>query len=298
MPPIAIGIGAAVSGIAGGLLANQGAQAQARAAEQSSAAAIAEQRRQFDITRQTLQPWVSAGGAAVSRLAFLLGIGPTGQEAPAATGGGGGAVPNVPISGGPGQGIVGSDGIVRRWGPIAGDEFPSSLRASQFLEGGQPGTTSGTPPPPPGDYGSLMRDFSLADFEQDPGYAFRVSEGMKALERSAAARGSLFGGGTLRALTRYGQDMGSQEYLNAYNRFQQNRLTRYNMLAGVAGLGQTSAGQLVSAGQQTAGNIGNFLVGGATAAGAARASGYGALGAGIANAPLNFWQLYQLSQRS
>ena len=96
---LAIGIGSAVSGIAGGALANQGARSQARAAEQSSAAAIAEQRRQFDIQMQTLQPWIQAGGAAVSRLAFLLGIGPTGAGAPSGT------QPQIPGQPGqPGQG--------------------------------------------------------------------------------------------------------------------------------------------------------------------------------------------------
>ena len=162
-----------------------------------------------------------------------------------------------------------------------------------FGGAGGVGATGGTPLPPPSDYGSLMRDFTMADFETDPGYAFRMSEGMKALERSAAARGSLFGGGTLRALTRYGQDVASQEYLNAYNRFQENRRTRYNFLAGVAGLGQQGANQLVGASQNFANQYGNLLVGGATAAAAARASGYGALGQAIANAPLNFWQIYQ-----
>ena len=33
-------------------------------------------------------------------------------------------------------------------------------------------------------YGRYARDFSMADFEGDPGYGFRMSEGMKALERS------------------------------------------------------------------------------------------------------------------
>jgi hypothetical protein len=59
---------------------------------------------------------------------------------------------------------------------------------------------------------------------EDPGYAFRLKEGQKALDRQAAARGGLISGGALKAATRYGQEMGSQEYGNAYNR----ALTRYN----------------------------------------------------------------------
>jgi hypothetical protein len=59
---------------------------------------------------------------------------------------------------------------------------------------------------------------------EDPGYAFRLKEGQKALDRQAAARGGLISGGALKAAARYGQEMGSQEYGNAYNR----ALTRYN----------------------------------------------------------------------
>ena len=78
----------------------------------------------------------------------------------------------------------------------------------------------------------------------DPGYQFRLSEGSKALERAAAARGSLQGGGTLKALTRYSQGEASQEYQNAFNRslqgFQANqtaRQQRFSNLSGLAGMG-------------------------------------------------------------
>ena len=60
--------------------------------------------------------------------------------------------------------------------------------------------------------------FGMGQFQQDPGYAFRLSEGQKALDRQAAARGGLISGGALKAAQRYGQDMGSQEYMNAFNR--------------------------------------------------------------------------------
>ena len=74
------------------------------------------------------------------------------------------------------------------------------------------------------------------NFQADPGYGFRLSEGMKALERSAAARGGLMSGGTGKALQRYGQDLASQEYGNAFQRFQQDRAAR-------AGLGQMEYGR-------------------------------------------------------
>ena len=119
------------------------------------------------------------------------------------------------------------------------------------------------------------------DLGQDPGYAFRLSEGQKALERSAAARGGLISGGALKAATRFGQEMGSQEYTNAFNRYQAERQARLGPLQSLTGMGQTTAQQLGAAGTQNASAIGNYGMQGANAAaegymGAAnaRASGY------------------------
>lgn len=94
---------------------------------------------------------------------------------------------------------------------------------------------------------------------QDPSYAFRFSEGMKALERARAAGGQMFSGGTERAAMRFGQDLASTEYGNAWNR-----------LASLAGLGQTATGAMSGQAGQFGTNAGNAMMGGA----AARASGY------------------------
>lgn len=112
--------------------------------------------------------------------------------------------------------------------------------------------------------------FGMEQFQADPGYAFRLAEGQKALERSAAARGGLLSGGTGKALTRFGQEMGSQEYTNAFNRYQAERQARLNPLQSLAGVGQTAAQQIGQAGMQTAQNMGQTQMAGA----AARASGY------------------------
>ena len=112
--------------------------------------------------------------------------------------------------------------------------------------------------------------FSMAQFQADPGYGFRMSEGMKALERSAAARGGLLSGATLKGIQRFGQDLGSQEYMNAFNRYQTERAARLQPLQSLAGVGQTTAQQIGEAGMRTAQNVGEALTSGA----AARASGY------------------------
>lgn len=122
----------------------------------------------------------------------------------------------------------------------------------------------------------FMRDFSLADFEKDPGYQFRMDEGTRTLDAGAAARGGLLSGGAMKDLTRFGQDYASGEYTNAYNRFNADRDRRFGRLTNLAGIGQTATGQLTNQGAQTAANIGNYQ----TQAGNARASGY----VGAANA--------------
>jgi hypothetical protein len=112
--------------------------------------------------------------------------------------------------------------------------------------------------------------FGMDQFQQDPGYAFRMQEGMKALERSAAARGGLLSGGMLKGAQQYGQGLASQEYMNAFNRYQAERNARLNPLQSLAGVGQTATNQLGQAGQTMAGNVGQAL----GAAAQARASGY------------------------
>jgi hypothetical protein len=127
--------------------------------------------------------------------------------------------------------------------------------------------------------------FGMSQFRQDPGYAFRMSEGMKGLERSAAARGGLLSGATLKGIQRFGQDLGSQEYQNAFNRYQTERSARLNPLQSLAGVGQTSANTIGQAGAQfanTAGNIGinqsNVAANALLAGQQARSSSYGQLG--------------------
>lgn len=99
--------------------------------------------------------------------------------------------------------------------------------------------------------------------QMDPGYQFRLSEGMKALDRQAAARGGLISGGALKAAQRYGQDLGSQEFGAAYNR-----------LASMANVGPQAAGVMSNLGQQYGQQAGNIMMGqGQTAANAALARG-------------------------
>ena len=129
------------------------------------------------------------------------------------------------------------------------------------------------------DYGRFATaDFTPADFaaNRDPGYAFRLSEGLKAVDAQAAARGGLISGNALKASQTYGQDMASQEYGNAFNRYQTIRGNTLSPFQTGAAAGQSAAAMQ---GQANA-NFGNA---GANAA-AAGSAAYGAFGQGASAA--------------
>lgn len=119
-------------------------------------------------------------------------------------------------------------------------------------------------------YGSMGQQFDASKFTADPGYAFRLSEGQKALDASAAARGGLLSGNMLKATIDYGQNAASQEYQNAFNRYQTERANILNPLQSITGGAQTSANTLGNAAQNYAQQAGQAY----QYAGNAQASGY------------------------
>jgi hypothetical protein len=129
--------------------------------------------------------------------------------------------------------------------------------------------------------GALMQQPTIAQLQMDPGYAFREQQGMQAVNRSAAAAAGLQSGSALKAAQRFGQDMASQEYGNAYNRFMQNRQNQIGLLQGGVGTGFGAAQGIGNAAMNTGtnlanvyGNLGQGLGQGYADAGAARASSY------------------------
>ena len=122
-------------------------------------------------------------------------------------------------------------------------------------------------------YGSLNKSFGASDFQADPGYQFRMSEGLKALDRQAAARGGLISGSALKAAGNYGQQAASAEYQNAFNRYQTERQARYAPLQNLMGTGAAAAGALSGA----AGNFGQM--GGQSLADIGAANAAGTVGA-------------------
>lgn len=99
----------------------------------------------------------------------------------------------------------------------------------------------------------------------DPSYQFRLQQGLDAVEQGSAGRGNLLSGTTLKALNNYAQDYASQEYHNAYNRFNADQTNQYNRLSNLIGMGQNAAVQQGNAGMQTGQAVANNTMAGANA---------------------------------
>lgn len=140
--------------------------------------------------------------------------------------------------------------------------------------------------------GSIFPDFRGEDLINEPGYAFRLGEGEKAIERAARARGNFMSPSTVKGLLRYGQDYASGEFQNAFNRDLTNKTTKFNMLSGASGGGQTAANTLANAGSTMAGNVGQLMTGSGNARGAASIAGANAISGGI-NTIGNWYQQQQ-----
>lgn len=296
--------------LGGALLSNMAAGDAADAQSQASAAAIAEQRRQFDILQKNQAPWLNVGSNAVYRLGELLGLG----LAPGTPGSMNAAdvrarlLPHF---------TSGSDTVEN------GQAFQDDRYGNNTMYRYSDGTVSENPTrdvsnsvvneealqkaiqarmareratPKPDDYGSLLQDFGRQDFQKDPGYRFRLDQGSQAIDRAAKARGMYMSPSTVKELLRYNQGFASNEYTNAYNRDMANRTSKFNMLSGVSGGGQTAANQVGNAGMNMAGTVGNLITGAANARGAAGIAGANAWG-NAANTIGNWYQQNQMLNR-
>ena len=129
-----------------------------------------------------------------------------------------------------------------------------------------------------------MADYTMfgpEQFSRDPGYGFRLSEGQKQLDRQAAIRGGQISGSALKAAQRFGQEMGSQEYTNAFNRYQIERAAKLGPYQSLANVGQTTANQLGTFGAANAANVGNLMTGGAAASAAGQVGASNAFTGGV-----------------
>lgn len=116
----------------------------------------------------------------------------------------------------------------------------------------------GLPTPSNPNGGQPFGQDAIRAFESSPDYQFALDQGIKARDRSAAAKGRLLSGGQIKAITDYGQGLATQNFGNYANR-----------LMDLARLGETAGAQTGSYATQT----GQGLASDALAGGEAAASG-------------------------
>lgn len=134
-----------------------------------------------------------------------------------------------------------------------------------------------------GEFGYLSKPFD-GNYQADPAFAKRLSEGQQAIERSAASKGGLLSGATQKALQEFAQSVASDEYANAYNRYVTEQTNLYNSLAAQAGLGSRTAELLQTSGQNVANQQGEYTTQAGNAAAAGTVSAANAWQSGLSGA--------------
>ncbi len=313
------GIGA-VASIGSGLLnshaSSSAAQTQADAANR--AADIAHQ--QYLQTRADLSPYNVTGQAAIGRLSQMYGLGGTAPSvsnpaaatsAPAVgaasgtTGGSGYQI--VPSTqwvsqGGEGGGTqqVGTYNVIDPQGNVVDTYYPDSPNFMQQILAKYPGATQPGQQPQGGAAGSSgsgggggtaaagPQPMSEQQFlEQTPGYQFALSQGLKSVQSSAAARGLGVSGAALKGAAAYATGL-------ADNTYQTNLLQPLQYLGS---LGENAAAQtgtigsgLAQAQAQSITGAGNALAAGQVGSANALSSGIN----GIGNSAQNYLLYSQL----
>ena len=150
----------------------------------------------------------------------------------------------------------------------------TNANEAPYRQAGQTALSALTAGTAPG--GQFTQQYTGADLSSDPGYQFRLAQGLKGVQNSGSASGMTLSGAQLSAVDQYNQGFASNEYQNAYNRYTSAQQQRYNNLYSIAGLGQDATAVTGSAGQNAANQISSAQIG----SGNAQAAGY----VGTANA--------------
>lgn len=258
----------------------------------------------FDISNAQQQPYMGTGYAANDTLSRLLGLAPTagkpvGNAATAAAGGGNGwnssngklvgdqylAPDTETVDKGNGWYEVHQGG--QRVGTLRpggkNGQFVNDTGAQLAMPQASGTSASGADINSDGyaadntglATGYLSQTFGPQQFAagMDPGYQWRQQQGTQAVLNGAAAGSGSLSGPALAALLSRSQGEASQEYGNAFDRFQTQQGNIYQRLTGLAQLGQNAAAGVGAQGVQTGANIG------ANITGAANASAAGQIGA-------------------
>lgn len=236
-----MGVGAAMVGssLVGAIGSSRAASAQTAAAEQAADV----QRYIFDQQSEMTEPWRNTGESALNALAYEFGLG----AAP-------GAATTVTTTTQPGQQQAGQ--VSTPTGNPYSEENRNGLSRWVYerkqQEQAQPATQGQTT--------TTTTEYAPAygGYTATPGYEYRLNEGIRALDSSAASGGNLFSGAAGQALTQFGQDYATNDYSR-----------HLAGLSQLAGYGVTGTNQQIGAGNTYASGMSNAYanMGNAQAAG-------------------------------
>lgn len=310
-------VGAGIAAV--GVVSGKSSASKAAKAQQAGAdASIASQEYMYDETNRLNAPFRNSGVAANNRLSFLLGIG--GSKNPVAGNteslgnsqlvirGGGGPSYNVDL-------YNNNDAYRKAWDELSSEHYAAygkdynNLSDPGWIENGlrarlqdainadKANTVDETQDP---EYGSLLRNYGQSDAENDYIYQtqkqFGLDEGTKGLNRIAAASGNMLSGAAAKALTRFGNDYAGTKLGESYNRFENNKNSTYNKLAGISGAGQQATNQVTAAGQNMANNNSATQIGLGNARGASAIAQGNALTNGLSSAYNGYQQNRLINQ--
>lgn len=277
---MAIGtLGAALIG--GGLLGSAvlGSNASKKAGQQvadGSAAAVAEQRRQFDQLIQLSRPGYDRANQAAGVYMQALGLGGSAQPAQQNYN----VQPGQGVQSGGWQGGYGNGGMAEA--QRVGDDLAVSPQM-RLMSGSYTSGQSSVPPPQqvqtgaPGlpTTGGQQGALDVANLvKQTPGYQAQLDQGLKAIDRAAPLTGGMYSGRRLKALNDYGQNTFGSYYSDWMNR-----------VGGMAGQAPQIAQNMGQAGMQNAAQVGGLMMTGANARANATINGAnawtGAIGTGL-----------------
>jgi hypothetical protein len=211
---------AAAAAVAGAYISSEGAKKAAKTSAGAQDRAAAEQARQYDQTREDQKPWMEAGESALGRYEEKLGDQQSYEDQ------------------------IRSDIPDRfQYGGAVPDAFKGNTNIPQAFQSqtNVPGAYQSQTNIPQafsqdsGNYfGNIQNQetgafqFGREGFDQykDPGYDFRMEEGLKALERRNAKTGNRNSGYSTRSLMELGQNLGSQEFGAARGRAFQDYQTQ------------------------------------------------------------------------
>ncbi|MFC6747090.1 hypothetical protein [Methylobacterium persicinum] len=127
-----------------------------------------------------------------------------------------------------------------------------------------------------------------ATLQNTPGYQFNLSQGLKAAQNSAAARGLGLSGAAIKGATSYATGLADSTYQNQFNNAVTNQTNAFNRLLQTTSLGANAAGQQASANTTTGTNIAATQIGSGNAQAAAATSGANAVGTALNSAAQNY----------